>query len=112
MLRTFNIIYYNKIKINYSLYLITAIYLNYKHRISIFIKKHLGMLLFNYLSMYILAFTATLLYFYGPIGILLFSNLLMFIHTAIMIVKHMRYAKVHLDLKAKIMWTMKNNGKY
>ncbi|XP_026815187.1 G-protein coupled receptor Mth2-like [Rhopalosiphum maidis] len=37
---------------------------------------------------------ATLLYFYGPIGTLLFSNLLMFIHTAIMIIKHMRDAKV------------------
>ncbi|XP_060842363.1 G-protein coupled receptor Mth2-like isoform X2 [Rhopalosiphum padi] len=39
-------------------------------------------------------YLATLLYFYGPIGILLFSNLLMFIHTAIVIVKHMRDAKV------------------
>ncbi|XP_060865535.1 G-protein coupled receptor Mth2-like isoform X2 [Metopolophium dirhodum] len=38
--------------------------------------------------------TATLLYFYGPIGILLLSNLLMFIHTAIMIVKHMSDARV------------------
>ncbi|XP_026815188.1 G-protein coupled receptor Mth2-like [Rhopalosiphum maidis] len=37
---------------------------------------------------------ATLLYFYGPIGTLLFSNLLMFIHTAIVIVKHTRDAKV------------------
>lgn len=37
---------------------------------------------------------ATVLYFYGPIGILLFSNLLMFIYTALMIVKHMRDAKV------------------
>lgn len=35
-----------------------------------------------------------MLYFNGPISILLFSNLLMFIHTAIIIVKHMRYARV------------------
>ncbi|XP_025197944.1 G-protein coupled receptor Mth2-like isoform X2 [Melanaphis sacchari] len=38
--------------------------------------------------------SAMLLYFYGPIATLLLSNLLMFIHTAIMIVKHMRDAKV------------------
>ncbi|KAF0761761.1 G-protein coupled receptor Mth2-like, partial [Aphis craccivora] len=38
--------------------------------------------------------SATLLYFYGPIGTLLFSNLLMFIHTAIMIIKHMKDAEV------------------
>ncbi|XP_026815269.1 G-protein coupled receptor Mth2-like [Rhopalosiphum maidis] len=37
---------------------------------------------------------AMLIYFYGPMGILLFSNLLMFIHTAIVIFKHMRVAKV------------------
>jgi len=52
------------------------------------------MFLFNYLLIYFLAFEATLLYFYGPIGILLLSNLLMFIHTAIMIVKHMKDARV------------------
>lgn len=52
------------------------------------------MMLFNYLIIYILAYSATLIYFYGPIGILLFSNLLMFIHTAIMIVKHMNDARV------------------
>ncbi|XP_050546922.1 G-protein coupled receptor Mth2-like isoform X2 [Daktulosphaira vitifoliae] len=38
--------------------------------------------------------SATLLYFYGPIGLLLFCNLLMFIYTAVMILKHMREAKV------------------
>lgn len=35
-----------------------------------------------------------MLYFYGPIGILLFGNVVMFTHTAIMIVKHTRHAKV------------------
>ncbi|KAL4142489.1 hypothetical protein QTP88_004935 [Uroleucon formosanum] len=49
---------------------------------------------FGVKSCWFSSFTATLLYFYGPIGILLFSNLLMFIHTAIMIVKHMNDARV------------------
>ncbi|XP_001951628.2 G-protein coupled receptor Mth2 [Acyrthosiphon pisum] len=49
---------------------------------------------FGIRSCWFASFTATLLYFYGPIGILLFSNLLMFIHTAIMIVKHMKDARV------------------
>ncbi|XP_050546918.1 G-protein coupled receptor Mth2-like isoform X1 [Daktulosphaira vitifoliae] len=38
--------------------------------------------------------TATLIYFYGPIGVILLANSLMFIHTALMILKHMREAKV------------------
>ncbi|XP_022161437.1 G-protein coupled receptor Mth2-like isoform X2 [Myzus persicae] len=49
---------------------------------------------FGIKSCWFASYSATLLYFYGPIGILLFSNLLMFIHTAIMIVKHMRDARV------------------
>lgn len=44
--------------------------------------------------LYISAKTATLFYFYGPAAILLFSNLLMFIYTTVIIVKHMRNARV------------------
>jgi hypothetical protein len=51
-------------------------------------------MLFHFLLIYISAKLAMLIYFYGPMGILLFSNLLMFIHTAIVIIKHMRDAKV------------------